>query len=97
MESLNKIFNFQKNILANKIVLYQNDGYQITYSNDDDIIIITHNNLEYKVKIVKVENDYFWNLTPYNNSSFLTNINNPNSFDMVLFAIKENDTLYKNK
>lgn len=96
MNKINDIFNIQKNKLIHQFELYQNNEYKITYSNNEKIILITYNNIQYKIKIIKIEKDYFWHLSPYNNSYFITNLTNPNSFNMVLFAIKENDIFYKN-
>ena len=37
--------------------------------------------------VLKEENDYFWSLTPYNNSSFITNINNPIMLKQMQYRI----------
>lgn len=40
----------------------------------------------------KDEKKYYWYLTPYNKSIFMTAVEN--GIEMVFFAIKENETLY---
>lgn len=40
----------------------------------------------------KEEKKYYWYLTPYNKSIFMTAVEN--GIEMVFFAIKENETLY---
>ena len=94
LNKIQEIFNSQKNKIFES---YQTNEYQITYSNNENTILITYNNIQYKIEVIKIDNDYYWHLSPYNNSYFRTNLYNPNSFDIVLFAIKENDLLYKNK
>ena len=43
----------------------------------------------YKISIVEENNELFWKMTPYQNSYFMTKIDNYSSFNKVLFAIKE--------
>ena len=58
---------------------------------------VKYNNKIYKVSIVKEDDKHFWYLTPYNKSYFTTLAKDRNSFDTVVFAIKEHDELYKKK
>ena len=97
LDKIKELFNTQKINQIQNLESYKNNGYIFNYSNNENNLSIFYNDIHYEVKIIKIENNYFWHLSPYNNSCFVTNLNNPNSFDMVLFAIKENDTLYQNK
>lgn len=83
--------------VCNSFDIYIKDGYFIDYDQSDHILLITYNDIQYTVKIIEKDNEFYWHLSPYNNSYFLTNFYNPSSFNMVLFAIKENDILYKQK
>ncbi len=50
------------------------------------------NNYEFGIIKDKDEKKYYWYLTPYNKSIFMTAVEN--GIEMVFFAIKENETLY---
>ena len=95
MENINNILDIQIQNIIPDINSYKNEGYSFNINNKENILLITYNNILYEVKIVKIDNDYYWHLIPYNNSYFITNLYNPNSFNMVLFAIRENDSLYE--
>lgn len=97
MDKINIFTDIQIQSIIPDINSYKNEGYSFNINNKENILLITYNNTLYEVKIVKIDKDYYWHLSPYNNSYFLTNLYNPNSFDIVLFAIKENDALYKSK
>ena len=97
MENINEILDIQIQSILPDINSYKNDGYSFNINNKENILLITYNNILYETKIIKIDNDYYWHLSPYNNSYFITNLYNPNSFNMLLFAIKENDILYKDK
>ena len=47
----------------------------------------------YMVSIIEENNQFFWKLTPYNKSYYMTIIDEYSSFDRVLFAIKEHDEI----
>lgn len=83
--------------ITTNIKEYKNKGYSIEYDTEKHILVISYNKRTYKVKIINKDNNYYWYLEPYNSSCFMTNYYNPSSFDMVLFAIKENDELYSSK
>ena len=84
--------NINNIIKVNKIYKYK--GYKI-FLNDNSIEII-YNNSTYTVTATQINNDLYWHLKPYNNSYFETKIdNNINSFDMVIAAIHDNETIYK--
>ncbi len=69
---------------------YINDGYKIEIY--DSKIIIIYKNKKYEINIIEDDNQLCFCLTPYNQSSFITNIHN--GLEIVLFAIKENEKLY---
>lgn len=50
------------------------------------------NNYEFGIVKDKSEKRYYWYLTPYNKSIFMTAVEN--GIEMVFFAIKENENLY---
>lgn len=56
---------------------------------------IKYNHHIYKVTIIKSENERYWYLKPYNKSYFTTDAKYENSFDLVIYAIKENDIKYQ--
>ena len=58
---------------------------------------VKYKNRIYKVSIVKEDNKYYWYLKPYNKNCFMTSADDNNSFDTVVFAIKEHDKLYLKK
>ena len=84
--------NINKIIKVNKI--YKCKGYKM-FLNDNSIEII-YNNSTYTVTATQINNDLYWHLEPYNNSYFETKIdNNINSFDIVIAAINDNETIHK--
>lgn len=70
---------------------YQNKGYSITFDMIKQNFSIRYNKCLYKVKMTKLNNKWYWHLKPYNDSYFTTKVDNPKSFDVVLFAIKDNE------
>jgi len=47
----------------------------------------------YFISIVEENNQFFWKMTPYRNSYYMTIIDEYSSFDRVLSAIKEHDRI----
>lgn len=78
----------EKNILHN----YISNGFKFELERKTCKLIITYRNKEYIVSIIKENDQYYWQLIPYNKASFITNIDN--GLEIVLFAIKENEELY---
>ena len=80
-------------ILKN-INIYKKEGFKITFNCKNCSLNICYNTKEYKVSIISFENNYYWRVEPYMNSYFETRMNNQKyNFDLVLFAIKEDDLL----
>ena len=77
MNKINDIFNTQKNKLIHQFELYQNNEYKITYSNNEKIILITYNNIQYKIKIINVTEyrQYFKLLLTLKNYFKIKNLN----------------------
>ena len=72
---------------------YKDSGYLIEIDNDS--LEIIYKDQRYTVKVVEEDGSFYWHLKPYNNSYYRTIIDSTgNHFDMVLFAIKENEELY---
>jgi len=74
-----------------RIMKYSKMGYSISINGHVDSLNIEYNGSTYEVKIIENESSYYWYLKPYNNSFFTTNVKNPKSFEIVLFAIKKNE------
>lgn len=53
---------------------------------------IRYNHHFYKTTIIKKGTKYYWYLEPYNKSYFIYPAEDRNSFDVVIRAIKDNDT-----
>ena len=83
--------------ITTNIYEYKDKGYSFEYDIKKHRLIISYRNNTYEVKVIEKDNTYFWYLEPYNSSCFMTNYYNPSSFDMVLFAIKEDVELYSSK
>ena len=80
--------------ITNNIDKYISKGYDIKYDINNNVLIVKYNNKsEYTIKIIQDNNELYWYLEPYNNTYYTTLFEN--GFDMVLFAIKENETLYQ--
>ena len=80
--------------IIDKIDEYSKEGYSIKYDFNDNVFRISYNNsLDYVAKLYNDNNSLLWFLEPYNNSHFTTAYDN--GFEMVLFAIKENETIFK--
>ncbi len=58
---------------------------------------IKYNHHFYKVTIIIDEDERNWYLRPYRKSYFTTNAKDYNSFELVIYAIKENDILFDKK
>ena len=52
---------------------------------------IKYNHHIYKATIIKDGKERYWYLKPYKKSYFTTNAKDYNSFELVIYAIKEND------
>lgn len=74
---------------------YIKNGYKFEFDFKSYKLIVTYKNKEYKIKLIEENKQLCWCLTPYNHSSFITNIDN--GLEIVLFAIKENEELYSSK
>lgn len=83
--------------ITTNIYEYKDKGYSFEYDMKKHRLIISYRNNTYEVKVIEKDNNYYWYLEPYNSSYFMTNYYNPSSFDMVLFAIKEDVELYSSK
>ena len=79
--------------ITNNIDEYISKGYKIDWDLKNSHLIINYKgSMDYYVSIVKKnDNKDYWYLTPYNKSYFSTSYEN--GFDIVLFAIKENEEL----
>lgn len=55
---------------------------------------IKYNHHIYKTTIIKVGKERYWYLKPYNKSYYMTSAKTLNSFELVIYAIKENDRNY---
>lgn len=95
MENVSELIYEQLNKIIRNKDTYFNKGYSIKYDLTKEFFSIKYNKCLYKVKVSKINKDYYWHLSPYNHSYFTTKITNPKSFDVVLFAIKDNEC-YKN-
>ncbi len=94
MNIINKMLYREALKLSNKIDTYKNEGYNIEYDISKNILIVKYlNSNEYKINIINENNALYWCLKPYKDSYFTTSIDN--DIDMVLFTIKENETLNK--
>lgn len=61
------------------------------YVGRNDLIDIRYNHRLYHVNIIKSGNELYWKLTPHFEGNYITIIDTYESFDRLLFAIKEND------
>lgn len=80
--------NYQYYQLTGYNILYENGTFKVTYNNSD----------EYVINIESEENKQYLKLTPYHNSYFKTELSLKelkSKVDMTLFALKENEKLYK--
>lgn len=82
--------------ITNNISRYKQKGYSMICDFEKKALFIKYNNSTYIAKIILNDGSLYWQLEPYNNSVFTTKFESEESFDLVLFAIKENDELYKN-
>ena len=79
-------YNFEK---------YTENGYKIHFNFVDGLIEVIYNKKKYILKVINDNDDFYWYLTPYKDSSFKTKIDTVKSnLDYVLYAIKDNDELY---
>ncbi len=70
--------------------------YSIIFEKDCWKII--SNNYTYTIKIIKQKNEYYIRLTPYQNTYFQTRLtfkNVTSKVHMTLFAMAENEKLYR--
>lgn len=74
---------------------YAKQGFNIFMH--DKYLRTIYNHHVYKITIVSDNNFFYYYLQPYNKSYFITLANNPKSFEMVLYAIKEHENLLKRK
>ncbi len=47
--------------------------------------------------IIKIENERYWYLKPYNKSCYTANARDYNSFELVIYAIKESGLIISKK
>lgn len=97
MSNTSEILYKQVCTITTNMNKYEKMGYKILYDIEDHYLLITYRDSTYITKIVEIDSSTYWHLEPYNNSIFTTKLDNPNSFEIVLFAIKENEELYKNE
>lgn len=71
---------------------YINAGIKFHLVEDHLVAYAPKNNYEFGIIKDKDEKKYYWYLTPYNKSIFMTAVEN--GIEMVFFAIKENEELY---
>ena len=69
-----------------------NAGIKFHLVEDHLVAYAPKNNYEFGIIKDKDEKKYYWYLTPYNKSIFMTAVEN--GIEMVFFAIKENEELY---
>lgn len=82
------------NYILKNINIYEKEGFKITFNCKNCSLNIYYNKNEYEASIISLENDYYWRIEPYRNSYFTTRMSNKKqSFDLILFTIKENDLL----
>lgn len=98
MKLHNKTCNYISDNINNIIEVnskYKNEGFNIFLENNH--IEIIYNKSIYKIIIIKKDNKLFWHLTPYHQKNYFeTEISHSrNSFEMIIYAIKDNETLYK--
>lgn len=74
---------------------YVKNGYKFEFDFKSCKLIVTYKEKEYIITLITEDKQLCWCLTPYNHSSFITNIEN--GLEIVLFAIKENEELYSSK
>lgn len=58
---------------------------------------INYNHHIYKVTIIKENDERYWYLKPYKKSYYTTNAKDFNSFELIIYAIKETDFLLNHK
>lgn len=88
------LLNQLDNYILKNIDIYEKEGFKITFNCKDCFLDILYNETEYKVIIISLENKYYWRVEPYKESYFTTEMKNQKqNFDLMLFAIKENDLL----
>ncbi|MDD2494527.1 MAG: hypothetical protein PHE29_04965 [Tissierellia bacterium] len=82
------------NYILKNINIYEKEGFKINFNCKDCFLDICYNTKDYKVNIITFKNNYYWRMEPYTDSYFTTGMNNQKQdFDLILFAIKENDLL----
>lgn len=75
---------------------YKNKGYKLSLK--EDSIEVIYNNSVYCIKVAENENNLYWHLEPYASSYFETKIDNCiNSFEMLMVAIFDNETIHKER
>lgn len=70
---------------------YTEQGFDIRFG--DYFLRIKYNHHIYKVAIIENKNERYWYLKPYNKAYYTTNARDYNSFELVIYAIKENDII----
>lgn len=82
----------------NLVLQYKNDGYEIEWDLYKAILTVTYKNKKYVITITKINNHFYWHLSPYNNSYFETKIDRTKcNLDYVFLAIKENEEFFNKK
>ena len=76
----------------------EKDGYKINYDFYNCNLEVKYHRKNYVIKIIEKDNRFYWHLDPYNQSYFETEVDNTYSkLDYVLFAIKEDFDLFKER
>lgn len=94
---INKLYKMRINSYMKKEQKkYKNTNHLIVY--EKDYWKIRFNNYTYIIKTVKQKNEYYIRLTPYQKTYFQTKLNLKDiasQVPMTLFAMKENEELYR--
>ena len=79
------------NYILKNYMKYKEEGFEMWLH--DNYIRIKYNHKIYVAKIIKKDNILYWYLEPYNKSYFETKIKSYNTFEAIIFAIKDNDKI----
>lgn len=83
-----------KHNLANYIINYYKEnnlydkGFDIYLHND--YLRVKYNHKIYKIAIIKKENIFYYYLTPYKKNFLIVELNNPQTFNVIIEAITSN-------
>lgn len=90
------IISFQDNNIIKANNVYSKKGFTLFLCEDKDALEVLYNNSIYNISVIKRKKDLYWHLTPYKETFFETLVNNQfNTFEMVLYAIQDNEDIHK--